>query len=119
MTDKIMTEEKAIELFKEWDGIFRASSDDVNAALNMAIDAIKFKQKADAVIELLRADRDRLATALEEIEEEIREWQMDIHDNEYNAEGFDFVFDRIYEILDKHRKGGKNERNKKGNHGRS
>lgn len=31
---------------------------------------------------------------------EIRGWQEDIHDNEYDANRYDFVFDRIYEIID-------------------
>ena len=64
-----------------------------------------FKKKAGVVIEQLRADRDRLATALEEIEREIRVWQRDVHDNEDDADEFDFVFDGIYEILAEHRNG--------------
>ena len=31
--------------------------------------------------------------------EEIKDWQNDIHDNEHDASKFDFVFDRIYEIV--------------------
>lgn len=31
--------------------------------------------------------------------DEIRNWQGDIHDNEDDAEKFDFVFERIYEML--------------------
>lgn len=31
---------------------------------------------------------------------EIKDWQQDIHDNEYDAEKYDFVFERIYEIID-------------------
>lgn len=31
---------------------------------------------------------------------EIRGWQEDIHDNEYDANRYNFVFDRIYEIID-------------------
>lgn len=55
-------------------------------------------------------DIDRAFKALEEREElldkiraEISDWQTDIHDNEYDAETHDFVFDRIYEIIDKYR----------------
>ena len=34
------------------------------------------------------------------LKKEIRGWQGDIHDNEYDADKFDFVFERIYEIID-------------------
>lgn len=37
------------------------------------------------------------------IKAEIRDWQTDIHDNEYDAEKYDFVFEPIYEIIDKYR----------------
>ena len=40
---------------------------------------------------------------LDKIISEIKEWQADIHDNEYDAETYDFVFERIYEILDKYK----------------
>ena len=40
---------------------------------------------------------------LDKIRAEIKEWQTDIHDNEYDAETYDFVFERIYEILDKYK----------------
>lgn len=32
--------------------------------------------------------------------EEIKAWERDIYDNEYDAKKFDFVFERIYEILE-------------------
>lgn len=31
---------------------------------------------------------------------DIKDWQEDIHDNEYDANKFDFIFERIYEIFD-------------------
>ena len=31
--------------------------------------------------------------------EELKNWQGDIHDNEYDASEHDFVFERIYEII--------------------
>lgn len=34
---------------------------------------------------------------------EIIDWQTDIHDNENDAETHDFVFERIYEILDEYK----------------
>ena len=37
---------------------------------------------------------------IERIKKEIKDWQADIHDNEYDADKFDFVFDRILEIID-------------------
>ena len=40
---------------------------------------------------------------LDKIKAEIKDWQTDIHDNEYNAEKHDFVFERIYEIIDEYR----------------
>ena len=40
---------------------------------------------------------------LDKIKAEIKDWQMDIHDNEYNAEKHDFVFERIYEIIDEYK----------------
>ena len=32
--------------------------------------------------------------------EDIKGWQEDIHDNEYDAIKYDFVFDRIYEMVE-------------------
>ena len=31
---------------------------------------------------------------------DIKDWQRDIHDNEPDAEKYDFVFERIYEMLE-------------------
>lgn len=59
-----------------------------------------FKQKAGVVIEQLRADRDRLATALEEIRVEInglKYYWCEVHPRT--------VIDDVLEIIDKHRKG--------------
>lgn len=38
--------------------------------------------------------------AMDKVRAEIMNWQTDIHDNEYDAESHDFVFERIYEIID-------------------
>lgn len=38
--------------------------------------------------------------AIDEFAKEIRDWQGDIQDNEYDADKFDFVFERIYEIAE-------------------
>ena len=40
---------------------------------------------------------------IDKIRAEIMDWQTDIHDNEYDAESHDFVFERIYEIIDKYK----------------
>ena len=32
--------------------------------------------------------------------EDIKGWQEDIHDNEYDAKKYDFVFERIYEMAE-------------------
>lgn len=41
------------------------------------------------------------AEVLDMIRAEIEGWQVDIHDNEYDANEHDFVFERIFEIIDK------------------
>lgn len=43
------------------------------------------------------------ADVLDKIRAEITDWQNDIHDNEYDAEKHDFVFERIFEIIDEYR----------------
>ena len=43
---------------------------------------------------------DSINSALDKIRAEINDWQTDIHDNEYDAEEHDFVFEQIYEIID-------------------
>lgn len=40
---------------------------------------------------------------LGKIRAEIMDWQTDIHDNEHDAESHDFVFERIYEIIDEYK----------------
>lgn len=40
---------------------------------------------------------------LDKIIAEIADWQTDIHDNEHDAESHDFVFERIYEIIDEYK----------------
>ena len=43
---------------------------------------------------------DSINSVLDKIRAEINDWQTDIHDNEYDAEEHDFVFEQIYEIID-------------------
>lgn len=40
---------------------------------------------------------------LDKVRAEITDWQTDIHDNEHDAESYDFVFERIYEIIDEYK----------------
>ena len=66
-------------------------------------------------IEELSAEVEKLKTELElhdaeiqtktidEFAKEIRDWQIDIQDNEHDAAKFDFVFERIYEIAEEMR----------------
>lgn len=42
-------------------------------------------------------------SVLDKVRAEITDWQIDIHDNEYDANKFDFVFERILEIIDEYR----------------
>lgn len=104
-----MTREEAIAYGKRV--IDLGLNDETQAFCELAIKALEqepcedFKQKAGVVIEQLRSDRDRLEKEFKELERKIRAWQRDIHDNEDDAEEFDFVFDGIYEILAEHRKG--------------
>lgn len=44
-----------------------------------------------------------LEPVFDKIRAEITDWQTDIHDNENDAETYDFVFERIYEILDEYK----------------
>lgn len=44
--------------------------------------------------------------AIDDFRKEIRDWQIDIQDNEYDADKFDFVFERIYEIAEQLKGGG-------------
>ena len=61
-----------------------------------------FKQKAGVVIEQLRADRDRLATALEEIREEVEQIT-----NTMGVSYYPYVSKiEVLQIIDKHRKEG-------------
>ena len=38
--------------------------------------------------------------AIDDFAKEIRDWQIDIQDNEYDANKIDFVFERIFEIAE-------------------
>lgn len=51
----------------------------------------------------LESENERMHDVLDKIRTEIEGWQGDIHDNEYDADKYDFVFERIFEILDKYR----------------
>ena len=40
----------------------------------------------------------------DKLRSDIEDWQTDIHDNEHDAKDHDFVFERIFEIIDEYRK---------------
>lgn len=42
-------------------------------------------------------------SVIDKIRAEIEGWQGDIHDNEYDADKYDFVFEPIFDILDKYK----------------
>lgn len=44
-----------------------------------------------------------MVAILDKIRAEITDWQTDIHDNEYDSEIHDFIFERIYEIFDEYK----------------
>lgn len=48
-------------------------------------------------------EQESIHDILDKIRAEITDWQNDIHDNEYDAEKHDFVFERIFEIIDEYR----------------
>lgn len=47
--------------------------------------------------------KEEVITMLDKIKAEIEDWQTDIHDNEYDAEKYDFVFEPIYASIDKYK----------------
>lgn len=106
-----MTNEEAIRVIKAlWRYKDCGHSDkEVREALDMAIESLehseKFQQKAEVVISQLRADRDRLADAIEKIRAEIIE--NSIEDYKYHGCGSDeLIIDTslVLEIIDKHTK---------------
>ena len=50
------------------------------------------------ILELLEQE-----PVIDKIRAEIKDWQTDIHDNEYDADKYDFVFERIFEIIDEYK----------------
>lgn len=108
-----MTNEEAINILRgirlENLNLDDAYTKDRYDALVMAIEALerseKFQRKAEVVISQLRADRDRLADAIEKIRAEIIE--NSIEDYKYHGCGSDeLIIDTslVLEIIDKHTK---------------
>lgn len=83
-----MTNEEAIE----WLDCLERTDKEQDVALRMAIKALEQE------------------SVLDKIRDEIEGWQVDIHDNEYDADKYDFVFERIFEILDKYKEGAEEKR---------
>lgn len=76
---------------------------DMVDACHMAIKALEqepFINKACVSEKQCEHDKN---VVIGKIRAEITDWQTDIHDNEYDAETHDFVFERIYEIIDEYK----------------
>ena len=59
-----------------------------------------FMNKACVSSEICEHDKIQV---LDKVRKEIKDWQVDIHDNEYDADKHDFVFERIFEIIDEYK----------------
>ena len=81
---------------------------------NMVMKAIRevgVNVDKEELIKALQYDRNQYTKGYEDgknevfdkIRAEIMDWQTDIHYNEYDAASYDFVFERIYEIIDEHK----------------
>lgn len=94
-----MTREEAIRLIKDHIDVYvvcHGEEDRVAVSIdNVDVEAF------DMAIKALEQE-----LVLDKIRAEITDWQTDIHDNEYDAETHDFVFERIYEIIDEYKNGG-------------
>lgn len=88
-----MTREERLELLKQIEKDIHVCSlestllDDLKSC---AIHSVIEELEQEPIIDKIRA--------------EIKDWQTDIHDNEYDADKYDFVFERIFEIIDKYKK---------------
>ena len=71
---------------------------DVIGGLNMTD---QISNEAYKQIMIAAQDENEVGDVLDKMKTEIKDWQTDIHDNEHDAESHDFVFERIYEIIDK------------------
>lgn len=102
-----MTREKAIEILKEIidEGWLISDFEKCVAidACEMAIKALEqepFMNKSCVSAGVCEHDK---MQALDKVRKEIKDWQVDIHDNEYDADKHDFVFERIFEIIDEYK----------------
>ncbi len=90
-----MTKEERIKTLKEWmpelELMAKYNNNPIDYQRYSAIDMTIKSSEQESVLDKIRA--------------EITDWQTDIHDNEYDAETHDFVFERIYEIIDKYKAG--------------
>ncbi len=80
---------------KKWKSIIREAIEDY--VCNYLTDTAKAQKILNALQDMEQEP------VLDKIRAEITDWQTDIHDNEYDAETHDFVFERIYEIIDKYK----------------
>lgn len=77
-----------LKLLPNIDGTWITIQDDVGTSMTVKLSDLSDFIKADV---------------LDKIRAEITDWQNDIHDNEYDAEKHDFVFERIFEIFDENK----------------
>lgn len=112
-----MTREEAIAELKRDIELDNDFSEEYITAVNMAIEALEQEPCEDCISreELDKALRNFIRNfpsinpqepkldTLDKVRAEIMDWETDIYENEYDAEIHDFVFERIYEIIDEHK----------------
>lgn len=86
-----------MELMMNNQGIFEEYDDTYDVVIHC-----DSKEARDEVLADLKAVNDRL-DVLDKIRAEIKGWQVDIHDNENDADKHDYVFERIFEIIDEYK----------------
>lgn len=111
-----MTNEEAIEILEEcwrYSKTYKCTDAEIREAFDMAIEALKhsekFQQKAEVVISQLRADRDRLADAIEKIKAEIKQVKSIMNEEIINHDRKDLInfvngLNQSLAIIDTHTK---------------
>lgn len=100
--------QKAIDALKKSAPVMAMTQEEFNdyiQTLNKVMDWLEQEPKSEWEHdhEILKSYSNGANEVLDKIRAEIEDWQTDIHDNEHDAESYDFVFERIYEIIDKYR----------------
>ena len=65
----------------------------------------RFYDKDHDELDFLTNEEKKLVVSqvLSKLRSDIKDWQTDIHDNEYDANKHDFVFERIFELIDEYK----------------